>query len=328
MNNQVMTLSQDEMLELLATNDNCNTRNDLNFDNIPTIDSVSCGSSFDYFDNLIGLDAPKQYIKKMISYFEVRHIAEQRGKTTGNITRNLCFVGNPGTAKTTVARIYAKILSDKGIIKNNKFIECSRADIVSKYVGHTAKNVKTIVSKAKGGVLFIDEAYSLVENSEGGFGDEAINALVTEIENNRSNLTIIIAGYPEKMRQFLDSNPGLKSRFPYTINFPDYSVEELYRISEKIAAENGYTFDPNVHDKLIKIFQKAISVKDYGNGRYARNVVEQAELNKAVHLSGKYNNLNELSDNQLFTLSEAEFEEIEFIENRKSDFKFGFCVNS
>lgn len=174
-------------------------------------------------DRLIGLDNVKESIYRRTAFYKVQSIAQQRGKKV-NITTNMIFVGHPGTAKTTVARIYARYLYEMNLSKQFKFVECTRSDLVERWAGHTAKKTKEMVEKALGGVLFIDEAYSLVEDTRGGYGDEVINTLVSEIENHRGELTVIIAGYPEEMEVFLNSNPGLRSRFSCVLHFEDYSI--------------------------------------------------------------------------------------------------------
>ena len=170
-------------------------------------------SAEEQLNRLIGLNNVKESIYRRTAFYKVQSIAQQRGKKV-NITTNMIFTGNPGTAKTTVARIYARYLYELNLSKEFKFIECTRSDLVERWAGHTAKKTRKMVEKALGGVLFIDEAYSLIEDTRGGYGDEVINTLVTEIENHRGEVTVILAGYPNQMEAFLNSNPvcfGLKT---------------------------------------------------------------------------------------------------------------------
>lgn len=284
-------------------------------------------TALEELNGLVGMEETKRQLNKLIAFFRMQKIALMRGITGSVVNSNMVFVGNPGTGKTEGARIFAKLLAEVGITKKELFIECGRADIVAKYSGHTAKNVKALVKKAIGGVLFIDEAYSLCEESErGNFGEEAINTLLQEVENHRGELIVILAGYPKPMQEFLDSNPGLKSRFPNIIQFPDYSAEELYEISAQIAKRNGFCFSQDVKDKLIPIFNNAIKIENYGNARFARNMVETAELNRAENLAKKYKDLNQLSNEQLFTLTAGEFDMPRLVEDCVSKRKMGFGV--
>ena len=194
----------------------------------------------------------------------------------------MVFTGNPGTAKTTVARLFADILRDNKILPEGALIEAGRSDLVGEYVGQTAPKVKSLFRRAKGNVLFIDEAYSLVDGRRGLYGDEAINTLVQEMENNREDTIVILAGYPDKMQQFLDTNPGLTSRIAFHINFDDYTEEELYEILMSMASKSGVRLSDEVHEKVIEIFGHACKYKDFGNGRFVRNIYEQALMNQTL----------------------------------------------
>lgn len=295
-----------------------------------SIDKEKAGkrnSALAQLNSLVGMEETKKQLNKFIAFFRMQKIALMRGVTGNKVNSNMVFVGNPGTGKTEGARIFAKLLAEAGITKKELFIECGRADIVAKYAGHTAKNVKALVKKALGGVLFIDEAYSLCEESErGNFGEEAINTLLQEVENHRGELVVILAGYPKPMQELLNSNPGLKSRFPNVIQFPDYTAEELYEIAAQIAKRNGFCFSQDVKVKLISIFNNAIKIENYGNARFARNMVETAELNRAEKLAKKYKDLNQLSNEQLFTLTASEFDMPRLVEDcvLKKRMGFGF----
>ncbi len=194
----------------------------------------------------------------------------------------MVFTGNPGTAKTTVARLFAGIMKEEGILEKGDLIEVGRKDIVAKYVGWTAKNVEKIFQSAKGSVLFIDEAYSLVDDRSGSFADEAINTIVQCMENYRHDTIVIFAGYPEKMASFLDKNPGLRSRISYNINFEDYSDEELYSILLLMCKEDGVELSPECCERVMSIIAEGKRASDFGNGRFIRNIYDKARV-KAVN---------------------------------------------
>jgi AAA+ superfamily predicted ATPase len=196
----------------------------------------------------------------------------------------MCFTGNPGSAKTTVARLLAQILRDHKVLANGHIIECGRADLVGKYVGHTAPIIKHRFIQARGGILFIDEAYSLVDDKDGMYGDEAINTIVQEMENSRNDVIVVFAGYPDKMEGFLNKNPGLRSRIAFHVPFADYNAEELYAITELLAKKSELTLSGNVKSKLIPLYERACQSNDFGNGRFARTMLEKATMRQASRL--------------------------------------------
>ena len=220
----------------------------------------------------------------------------------------MCFTGNPGSAKTTVARLFADILSKEGILETGRFIECGRADLVGKYVGWTANIVQKKFRQAKGGVLFIDEAYSLVEHWAGSYGDEAISTIVQEMENHRDDVIVIFAGYNDKMKSFLDRNEGLLSRIAFHLNFPDYNTNELIDILKLMAENKGYVLKDDVLDECKSIFNKAIKQDNFGNGRFVRNLLEQAEMKQAQRI---YDNSvgKEIDKETLMNLSVEDFKD-------------------
>ena len=197
---------------------------------------------------------------------------------------HMVFTGNPGTAKTTVARLLAKILRDNQILSTGYYVEVGRGDLVGKYVGWTAKNVKEKFREASGGVLFIDEAYSLVDDRSGSFGDEAINTIVQEMENHREDVVVIFAGYPDKMEEFLKKNPGLRSRIAFHVPFPDYTVDELCGITHLYAEKKGLCITSEAEKKLNDIYTVASKNHDFGNGRFVRNMLEKATMAQASRL--------------------------------------------
>lgn len=243
----------------------------------------------DKLNELIGLDGVKEQIRKIAAFAKMKQDLEARGIEPSYVSLNMSFIGNPGTAKTTVARITAGILHEIGILPCPDIVEVGRADLVAKYEGQTASKVKEIFQKAKGKILFIDEAYSLVERQEGEFGDEAINTIVQEMENNRKNTIVILAGYPNKMKKFFARNPGLRSRVPFCIEFKNYSAEEMLQIVDHEAHIRGFSVDKKAKDKVKSICESATGIPDAGNGRFCRNLTERAILNYAFRVYGRDN---------------------------------------
>ena len=240
----------------------------------------------DELQALVGISNAKDQVKRILAFAKMRKAMEENGEHLEPITLNMEFVGNPGTAKTTVARIVAGLLTEIGIIKTGEFIEVGRADLVAKYVGQTAPMVQNVFQRAKGGVLIIDEAYSLLEEGRGGFGDEAINMIVQEMENNRKDTIVIFAGYPDEMDEFFLRNPGLRSRVPFRINFEDYNVDEMLDICKLEAFKKGFLTDDMADKKIMEICEKSVKNKNNGNGRFCRNLIETGVLNFAFRNYG------------------------------------------
>jgi len=237
-------------------------------------------------DDIVGLDKVKEYIFSLEEYYKVQKRRAEEGLKISEVSKHMIFTGSPGTGKTTIARIISKYLKAIGVLSGGQLVEVSRADLVGRYVGHTAPLTNQVISSAIGGVLFIDEAYSLYRGKDDSFGLEAIDTLVKGIEDNRENLIVILAGYSNEMQEFLTSNSGLKSRFPNVINFPDYTGDELLKISRCIAKSKGYTIDEGADPSLVAYFNavQAVRPADAGNGRLARNKVEEAILNQSKRL--------------------------------------------
>ena len=252
-------------------------------------DIVDKRNYMDELQALVGIRAAKDQVKKILAFAKMRKAMEENGEHLEPITMNMEFVGNPGTAKTTVARIVAGLLKEIGIITTGNFIEVGRADLVAQYVGQTAPMVKNVFQRAKGGVLFIDEAYSLLEEVRGEFGDEAINTIVQEMENNRKDTIVIFAGYPDEMDEFFLRNSGLRSRVPFRVNFEDYNVEEMLDICKLEAFKKGFLTDDMADKRIMEICEKSIKNKNNGNGRFCRNLIETGVLNFAFRNYGDLN---------------------------------------
>ncbi|WP_425430475.1 AAA family ATPase [Desmospora activa] len=198
----------------------------------------------------------------------------------------MVFAGNPGTGKTTVARIMGRLFHEMGVLSQGHLVEVERADLVGEYIGHTAQKTREHVKRALGGILFIDEAYALSRGGEKDFGKEAIDTLVKSMEDHKNEFVLILAGYPREMEGFIRSNPGLPSRFPIQLSFPDFSVGELMKIADRMVKERQYRFSGPARDKLRKHLDQVCRIpgESFGNARHVRNVVEQAIRLQAVRL--------------------------------------------
>ncbi len=240
-------------------------------------------------EEIVGLDGIKQYVLSLEDNFAVQARRREAGLKTAGISMHMIFTGNPGTGKTTIARLISKYLKAIGVLTGGQLVEVTRADLVGRYVGHTAPLTTKVLESAVGGVLFIDEAYSLYRGKEDSFGLEAIDTLVKGMEDHRDDLIVILAGYSREMEQFLTANSGLKSRFPNIIEFPDYTGEELLAIARLQAKGKGYEIDARCDTNLLLYFNavQLARARDAGNGRLARNKVEQAILNQSKRLAAQ-----------------------------------------
>lgn len=234
--------------------------------------------------SLIGLENVKTVVSDIINFYEAQEIFNEFNMDDDKLPKHMVFMGEPGTAKTTVARLFARIMKDKGILSKGDLIEVGRADLIGKYVGWTAPIVKSTFEKAEGSVLFIDEAYSLVDDERGLYGDEAISTIVQEMENRRDDLIVIFAGYTDEMKKFLSVNPGLRNRIGFHIFFDNYTPEELYEIAELIAKKNKRRIDKGAREGLLSIFNLEKQKKDFGNGRFVRNLIDKAKMKQANRL--------------------------------------------
>lgn len=250
----------------------------------------------DELKSLIGLAPVKEEVSKLTNFIKIQQMREQKGMATAPMSYHCVFTGNPGTGKTTVARIVAEIYKNLGILKKGHLVETDRSGLVAEYVGQTAVKTNKIIDKALDGVLFIDEAYSLVQGGSNDYGTEAISTLLKRMEDDRDRLVVILAGYSDEMKQFIDSNPGLQSRFNRYINFVDYEADELKKIFMLNINKNEYKLSPEAEQKLKAVLTKAVEEKDknFGNGRFVRNLFEKTIENQATRLSSVGNITNEL----------------------------------
>ena len=281
-------------------------------------DIVDKRNYMDELQALVGIKSAKDQVKKILAFAKMRKAMEEKGEQLEPITLNMEFVGNPGTAKTTVARIVAGVLKEIGIITSGEFIEVGRADLVAQYVGQTAPMVKSVFNRAKGGVLFIDEAYSLLDKGNGRFGDEALNMIVQEMENNRKDTIVIFAGYPDEMDEFFLRNPGLRSRVPFRVRFDDYTTDELSDICELEAGKRGFLIDKNAKEIIKEICESSKQNIENGNGRFCRNLVEKAVLNFALRNYGG----DEAAENIEYILKKEDFNDITVFNRKKTAIGF------
>mgnify|MGYP000848138545 CR=1 FL=1 len=246
-------------------------------------------AALDELDDLVGLKDIKDLIKQLEAYIRLEQMRKEKGLKYEPLTLHMIFKGNPGTGKTTVARLLGKILKGVGILSKGHVVEVERADLVGEYIGHTAQKVRENVKKAMGGILFIDEAYSLARGGEKDFGKEAIDTLVKAMEDHKSEFILILAGYRDEMEYFLNANPGLKSRFSLQFDFPDYTMDELMLISDKMTAARDYKLTPKAKRKIYKLLIRCLNdnrIKE-GNARLIRNIIEKSIMNQAWRIYKK-----------------------------------------
>ena len=251
------------------------------------------GDPYKELDELIGLASVKKEVRSLANFVKLQKQREAQGLKTAKVSFHLVFYGSPGTGKTTVARIVGRIYKDLGVLKKGHTVETDRGGLVAKYMGQTALKTDTVIQQALDGVLFIDEAYALVPEGGGGqdYGQEAISTLLKRMEDYRDRLVVIIAGYKDEMQRFIDSNPGLQSRFNRYIDFPDYTGGELTDIFKMYMKKNQYTMSKETEAYLKERFNYAVAHKDrnFGNARYARNVFEKSIQAQANRLAGENN---------------------------------------
>ena len=242
------------------------------------------GDAFQDLLNLVGLKEVKALIQSMIDHHRARKLMMEHGIKGKKPVLHMVFSGSPGTAKTTVARLTAQIMKDNNLLSVGGLVEVGRSDLVDRYVGGTAPRVRSLFQRARGSVLFIDEAYSLTDDRRGAFGDEAISTIVQEMENTREATAVIFAGYPDKMEEFLQVNPGLRSRIAFHVPFADYSKEELLAILKLFASAEGFTLEAAALQRAETLIEQTMRKEDFGNGRFVRNLFDQARLHQASRI--------------------------------------------
>jgi AAA lid domain/ATPase family associated with various cellular activities (AAA) len=264
--------------------------------------AVDLDDLLDELDALIGLVEAKREVHLVANLLRIEQIRRERGLPVVDQSRHLIFTGNPGTGKTTVARLLAQIYRTLGVVERGHLVETDRPGLVAGFVGQTAKRVVDAFDRADQGVLLIDEAYSLARGGENDFGREAIDTVVKLVEDRRDRVVVILAGYPDEMATLVDTNPGMESRFPRTIHFPDYSNDELLAIVESLGQEGRYELDPPARAAVRAWLAAQPRDRGFGNGRLARNLFEQAVANQASRLVA----IDNPTDDQLTTLTAAD----------------------
>lgn len=252
--------------------------------------------------SMIGLSGIKATVKDIVNNIVLKKTLMDRNIPLENACMHMMFYGNPGTAKTTIARLVARILKKKGVLKTAKFKEAGRQDLVDQYVGWTAKKVEELIQRMRGGVLFIDEAYSLVEDRK-SFASEAIDTLIQQMELIKKDTIIILAGYPDKMEELLDMNPGFRSRIAFHVKFPNYTKEELIDILKLMADKQKLILSEEYLEEVSNQLPKYMDSKDFGNGRFMRNLLEQSIMKLSTRLAAKFDDFSIVDTKTLTTLT-------------------------
>ena len=255
---------------------------------LPELDQARIDEIMGELNQLVGLKTVKEEIIRLVDLLRVQRMRSEVGLQNKGTSRHMVFYGNPGTGKTTVARLLADIYRELGLLPTGQLVEVDRSGLVGGYVGQTAIKMSEVIDQAMGGVLFIDEAYTLTANKgQNDFGQEAVDTILKAMEDYREQMIVIVAGYTELMKEFLETNPGLKSRFNYFIEFPDYTPEELVAILELQCKKNEYTLSPEAKEKAVRLFTARCENKpeNFANAREVRNFLEKAMLNHAARVT-------------------------------------------
>ena len=284
---------EDEEIEKLKKELNEKVASETTQKDSVVVNDVLEGDPYQELDDLIGLGSVKEEVRSLANFVRLQKEREAKGLKTAKVSYHLVFYGSPGTGKTTVARIVGRIYKDLGVLKKGHTVETDRAGLCGQYVGQTGPKTDSVIAKALDGVLFIDEAYSLVPEGGSGndYGQEAISTILKRMEDYRDRLVVIVAGYKGEMQRFIDSNPGLQSRFNRYIDFPDYTGGELSDIFKMYMKKNQYTLSAEAEKYLKERFDYAVAHKDrnFGNARYARNVFEKSIQAQANRLASEKN---------------------------------------
>ncbi|QPC46434.1 stage V sporulation protein K [Mangrovibacillus cuniculi] len=260
----------------------------------------------DELSTLVGMEEMKKLIKEVYAWIHVNKVRESAGLRSGKQALHMMFKGNPGTGKTTVARLIGKLFAKMNVLSKGHVVEVERADIVGEYIGHTAQKTRQVIKNAMGGILFIDEAYSLSRGGEKDFGKEAIDTLVKHMEDKQHEFILILAGYSREMDYFLSLNPGLQSRFPVVFQFPDYTIDQLMEISSRMLEDKEYRLSEDAEKKLkehLYYTKSATGPTGFSNGRYVRNVIEKAIRAQSMRLLVE----NRFDRHELMTLRSRDF---------------------
>lgn len=246
---------------------------------------------FAELDGLVGLASVKEILREVYAFREIQKRRQRLSLAAEPVVFHMIFSGNPGTGKTTVARIIGRMLKNIGVIESGHIVEAERADLVGEYIGHTAQKTREKIKKAFGGILFIDEAYSLARGGEKDFGRESIDVLVKAMEDYKNEFVLILAGYPAEMEVFLAANSGLRSRFPIHLQFADYTDEELLTIAEQFCMKREYRLSSRAKSRLNQLLQeeRCGQGRVFGNARAVRNLIERAIRRQAMRLLGRQN---------------------------------------
>ncbi len=309
-------LSAVEAIQALSTSCDSHTKKRQTDTESPDSSEWRLREALSELDSLIGLTAVKALVRELVAYVKIQQIREMRQLASEALVLHMVFSGNPGTGKTTCARLMGKIFREMGVLEKGHLVERERADLVGEYIGHTAQKTREQIKKALGGILFIDEAYSLATGGEKDFGKESISTLIKAMEDNKDKFIVILAGYREEMTKFIQSNPGIRSRFPIHIEFPDYTTEELMLIADLMLKKRDYRLDVAARAKLEAQLSRNLGTDNdhSGNARLVRNIIERAIRRQALRLVDK----KQLTREELMLIRR---EDIEY--NHEAVYRFG-----